>query len=133
AIAKSGPSVSLPCSTAEPLDAARRNRFPGIACRRESRWMHAAPELFASRGIQSPVAEIPNAAGTMKENMMGSHTTAKPGPDLAAGVPVASFGEGLLLQGHVAGETVLLARVGDEVLAVGGHCTHYSAPLAQGI
>ncbi len=64
---------------------------------------------------------------------MGSHTTAESGPDLAAGVPVASFGDGLLLQGHVAGEPVLLARVGDEVLAVGGRCTHYSAPLAQGI
>ena len=55
------------------------------------------------------------------------------GPDLAVGVPIAAFGDKGLLEGHVGDEPVLLARVGDDILAVGARCTHYSGPLAQGI
>ncbi|WP_378940912.1 FAD-dependent oxidoreductase [Mesorhizobium sp. ANAO-SY3R2] len=55
------------------------------------------------------------------------------GPDFAIGVPIAAFDGKGLLQGHVGGEAVLLARVGDDVLAVGGLCTHYGAPLGHGI
>ncbi|MBL0373675.1 FAD-dependent oxidoreductase [Rhizobium sp. KVB221] len=64
---------------------------------------------------------------------MASHGTNETGPDLAAGVAITAFGAKSLLQGHVAGEPVVLARVGDDVLAVGGMCTHYGAPLAHGV
>ena len=64
---------------------------------------------------------------------MASHEDQESGPDLAAGIPLAAFGDNTLLQGHVGGKPVVLARVGEEVLAVGAVCTHYSGPLAQGI
>ena len=64
---------------------------------------------------------------------MASQQSVETGPDLAVGVSIAAFGDNLILQGHVAGERVVLARVGDDVLAVSGTCTHYGAPLAQGI
>ena len=55
------------------------------------------------------------------------------GPDLAAGVALAELADGALLQGHAHGEPVLLARRGEEVFALGAHCTHYGAPLADGL
>ncbi|TIO78423.1 MAG: pyridine nucleotide-disulfide oxidoreductase [Mesorhizobium sp.] len=55
------------------------------------------------------------------------------GPDLTIGVPIAAFGDKGLLAGHVGEEPVLLALVGEEVLAVAGKCTHYGGPLAEGI
>ncbi len=54
------------------------------------------------------------------------------GPDFTAGVALADFAEGKLL-GHVADEEVLLVQVGDDVFAVGAHCTHYHGPLAEGL
>jgi NADPH-dependent 2,4-dienoyl-CoA reductase/sulfur reductase-like enzyme/nitrite reductase/ring-hydroxylating ferredoxin subunit len=70
------------------------------------------------------------------------------GPDLAQGVSLSAIGEiggspaggkpasgapsGCLL-GHAGGEPVLLVRVGDEVFAIGAHCTHYGGPLAEGL
>lgn len=64
---------------------------------------------------------------------MASHENQETGPDLTAGIPLTAFGDGNLLQGHVGKKAVVLARVGDEVLAVGATCTHYSGPLAKGI
>jgi NADPH-dependent 2,4-dienoyl-CoA reductase/sulfur reductase-like enzyme/nitrite reductase/ring-hydroxylating ferredoxin subunit len=64
---------------------------------------------------------------------MASHENQESGPDLAGGIRLSAFGDNTLLQGHVGEEAVVLARVGDEVLAVGATCTHYSGPLAQGI
>lgn len=55
------------------------------------------------------------------------------GPDLARGVDEGELGEGGTLLGHAAGEAVLLARRGDEVLAIGAKCTHYGGPLAEGL
>ncbi len=63
---------------------------------------------------------------------MSAHETSDAGPDLARGVTLAQFEGRRLLRGHVGDEAVLLARVGDEVLAVGATCTHYSGPLDQG-
>jgi apoptosis-inducing factor 3 len=37
------------------------------------------------------------------------------------------------LVGRVAGEDVLLARAGDDLFAVGAHCTHYHGPLVDGL
>src|SRR5919107_5001135 len=55
------------------------------------------------------------------------------GPDLAQGIPEADLADGALLGGHARGKPVLLARRGDEVFAIGGQCTHYGGPLAEGI
>jgi NADPH-dependent 2,4-dienoyl-CoA reductase/sulfur reductase-like enzyme/nitrite reductase/ring-hydroxylating ferredoxin subunit len=54
------------------------------------------------------------------------------GPDLAQGVAIEDFVDGKLL-GHVGDEEVLLVRRGDEIFAVGAHCTHYHGPLAEGL
>lgn len=64
---------------------------------------------------------------------MSSHEPQETGPDLTQGVAIDAFGANGLLQGHVDGEPVVLARVGDEIMAVGANCTHYGAPLAHGI
>jgi NADPH-dependent 2,4-dienoyl-CoA reductase/sulfur reductase-like enzyme/nitrite reductase/ring-hydroxylating ferredoxin subunit len=56
-----------------------------------------------------------------------------PGPDLGSGVPLASVPATGVLAGHVDGTAVLLARLDDGILAVGGTCTHYGAPLADGL
>lgn len=55
------------------------------------------------------------------------------GPDLAAGIAVAGLVDGGTLAGHVGNESVLLARRGDEIFAIGATCTHYGAPLAEGL
>jgi NADPH-dependent 2,4-dienoyl-CoA reductase/sulfur reductase-like enzyme/nitrite reductase/ring-hydroxylating ferredoxin subunit len=55
------------------------------------------------------------------------------GPDLAAGVEVRSIGPGQLIAGHAFGEPVLLVHVEPNWFAVGGRCTHYGAPLDQGV
>jgi apoptosis-inducing factor 3 len=54
------------------------------------------------------------------------------GPDLTQGVAIEDFVDGKLL-GHVGDEEVLLVRRGDEIFAVGAHCTHYHGPLAEGL
>lgn len=64
---------------------------------------------------------------------MATQASADKGPDLTAGVTLADFGDRQVLRGHVGKKSVLLARVGDEVLAVGAKCTHYSGPLEQGL
>jgi NADPH-dependent 2,4-dienoyl-CoA reductase/sulfur reductase-like enzyme/nitrite reductase/ring-hydroxylating ferredoxin subunit len=55
------------------------------------------------------------------------------GPDFASGVPLSGIPDGGMLAGHALGRPVLLARHGDELFAVGGSCTHYSGPLAEGL
>ncbi|MGO4835356.1 FAD-dependent oxidoreductase, partial [Rhizobiaceae sp. 2RAB30] len=64
---------------------------------------------------------------------MASHGSEDSGPDLSTGIPSAMLDGKDLLQGHVGEETVVLARRGDEVFALGGKCTHYQAPLADGL
>ena len=55
------------------------------------------------------------------------------GPDLAKGVALSKVADGAMLLGHAHGEPVLLARRGDELFAIGAICTHYNAPLADGL
>lgn len=63
-----------------------------------------------------------------------AHTdSVPPGPDLGKGVPLASVTRGGVLAGHVDGEPVLLSRLDDGCHAVGGSCTHYGAPLGEGL
>jgi NADPH-dependent 2,4-dienoyl-CoA reductase/sulfur reductase-like enzyme/nitrite reductase/ring-hydroxylating ferredoxin subunit len=55
------------------------------------------------------------------------------GPDLAKGVELSAIADGTMLLGHAGGEPVLLARRGDELFAIGAVCTHYGAPLNEGL
>jgi nitrite reductase/ring-hydroxylating ferredoxin subunit len=55
------------------------------------------------------------------------------GPDLAQGLAEADLADGQMIGGHVDGEAVLLTRRGDEVFALDAVCTHYGAPLAEGL
>jgi NADPH-dependent 2,4-dienoyl-CoA reductase/sulfur reductase-like enzyme/nitrite reductase/ring-hydroxylating ferredoxin subunit len=64
---------------------------------------------------------------------MSSEQTQETGPDLTLGIPISELPPETMLVGHADGETVLLARHGDEFFAVGAACSHYHAPLAQGL
>ncbi|MEO7360849.1 MAG: FAD-dependent oxidoreductase [Gemmatimonadaceae bacterium] len=55
------------------------------------------------------------------------------GPDLAGGVATHSLQDGGMLLGQVEGEAVLLSRVGNDFFATGAKCTHYGAPLSDGL
>jgi NADPH-dependent 2,4-dienoyl-CoA reductase/sulfur reductase-like enzyme/nitrite reductase/ring-hydroxylating ferredoxin subunit len=55
------------------------------------------------------------------------------GPDLVEGVAVSRLADGAMLLGHAHGEPVLLTRRGGEVFAIGALCTHYGAPLVDGL
>src|ERR687884_936492 len=55
------------------------------------------------------------------------------GPDLKEGISIDDLGDGAMLGGHADGEAVVLVRRGNDVYAIGGTCTHYSAPLADGL
>ena len=53
--------------------------------------------------------------------------------DLTNGIPEADLADGAMLVGRVGEETVLLARRGQEIFAVGASCTHYGGPLGEGL
>lgn len=55
------------------------------------------------------------------------------GPDFAEGVDVATIPDSDMLLGHARGEAVLLVRRGEEFFAIGATCTHYGAPLVDGL
>jgi apoptosis-inducing factor 3 len=54
-------------------------------------------------------------------------------PDLVEGLALSSIADGAMLLGHAHGEPALLARRGDDLFAIGAMCTHYGAPLEQGL
>src|SRR6516165_6237445 len=64
---------------------------------------------------------------------MGGGQEELKGPDLSSGIPVSDLADGAMLLGHAEGESVLLARRGDEIFAIGATCSHYSGPLAEGL
>jgi NADPH-dependent 2,4-dienoyl-CoA reductase/sulfur reductase-like enzyme/nitrite reductase/ring-hydroxylating ferredoxin subunit len=53
--------------------------------------------------------------------------------DLEAGIAIETLADGAIVKGHVGGEDAILVRRGQEYFAVGGLCTHYHAPLANGL
>jgi NADPH-dependent 2,4-dienoyl-CoA reductase/sulfur reductase-like enzyme/nitrite reductase/ring-hydroxylating ferredoxin subunit len=55
------------------------------------------------------------------------------GPDLTQGIPLAELADGGKLVGHAGGEQILLVRRGTEIFAIGAECTHYHAPLVDGL
>jgi NADPH-dependent 2,4-dienoyl-CoA reductase/sulfur reductase-like enzyme/nitrite reductase/ring-hydroxylating ferredoxin subunit len=64
---------------------------------------------------------------------MAAEPTELSGPDFATGVELSSIPDGGMLLGHALGEPVLLVRRGHEAFAIGAICTHYGAPLADGL
>lgn len=64
---------------------------------------------------------------------MSTEATELTGPDFGFGVPVDRLADGQMVAGHASGEAVLVVRRGAEYFAVGAHCTHYGAPLADGL
>jgi len=62
---------------------------------------------------------------------MSTNTLA--GPDLVEGVALSQLGENSMLLGHAYGEPVILARRDDELFAISALCTHYGAPLVDGL
>jgi NADPH-dependent 2,4-dienoyl-CoA reductase/sulfur reductase-like enzyme/nitrite reductase/ring-hydroxylating ferredoxin subunit len=54
-------------------------------------------------------------------------------PDFTTGVAASDLKDGGTLLGRVGKAEVVLARAGDEVFAVGAHCSHYHGPLAHGL
>src|SRR5688572_30780896 len=55
------------------------------------------------------------------------------GPDLTTGLAKDEIADGEKILGHVNEDDVLLVRRGEEFFAVGAHCTHYHAPLVDGL
>jgi nitrite reductase/ring-hydroxylating ferredoxin subunit len=64
---------------------------------------------------------------------MSDQPQSQNGPDLTGGIPANSLAEGVPLLGHVQGEPVILVRRGSEVFSIGGSCSHYGGPLADGL
>jgi NADPH-dependent 2,4-dienoyl-CoA reductase/sulfur reductase-like enzyme/nitrite reductase/ring-hydroxylating ferredoxin subunit len=61
------------------------------------------------------------------------HAEELTGPDLENGVRISSVLAGDMVAGHAFGEPVLLAHVEPNWFAIGAKCTHYGAPLAEGV
>jgi NADPH-dependent 2,4-dienoyl-CoA reductase/sulfur reductase-like enzyme/nitrite reductase/ring-hydroxylating ferredoxin subunit len=55
------------------------------------------------------------------------------GPELSQPIPLGDIPDGGVLVGQLKGEPVLLVRNRDDVYAVAAACTHYGAPLADGV
>ena len=55
------------------------------------------------------------------------------GPDFTQGVELSTIPEEHMLLGHACGEPVLLIRRRGEMFAISATCTHYGAPLGDGL
>jgi nitrite reductase/ring-hydroxylating ferredoxin subunit len=64
---------------------------------------------------------------------MGDSPAPSTGPDLTQGVALSDLREGGMLLGSAHGEAVLLVMHDGQVFAVSAACSHYGAPLADGI
>jgi NADPH-dependent 2,4-dienoyl-CoA reductase/sulfur reductase-like enzyme/nitrite reductase/ring-hydroxylating ferredoxin subunit len=54
------------------------------------------------------------------------------GTDFRSGIALRDLREGRMLRGRIDGEDAVVLRSGNEVFAVGAHCSHYHGPLAEG-
>ncbi|HXS42852.1 MAG TPA: FAD-dependent oxidoreductase [Stellaceae bacterium] len=54
-------------------------------------------------------------------------------PDLKEGIAEGDLADGAMLVGQVDDSTVLLARRGKDIFAIGASCTHYGGPLGEGL
>lgn len=52
---------------------------------------------------------------------------------LVDGLALADLADGTMATGHAHGESVLVARRGDEILAITAKCSHLGAPLGKGL
>lgn len=64
---------------------------------------------------------------------MTEHSDELTGPDLTKGIDISNIGPGQIVAGHAFNEPVLLVRAEQNWYAVGAKCTHYGAPLEQGL
>ncbi len=55
------------------------------------------------------------------------------GPNFALGVAINDLADGAVVSGHVAGKEAIMVRRGTEVFVLGAYCSHYHAPLADGL
>jgi len=55
------------------------------------------------------------------------------GPDLTQGIALDDIADGGIIGGHVGDESVLLARRGQQIFAIGSTCSHYGGPLTEGL
>jgi apoptosis-inducing factor 3 len=55
------------------------------------------------------------------------------GPDLRGGIAESDLVDGSMLVGHVEQRPVLIARRGQEFLAIDATCSHYGGPLGEGL
>lgn len=55
------------------------------------------------------------------------------GPDLAAGLPLATLHVGAMVLGHAHGSAVLVVRRPQSIVAIGASCTHYGTALYGGL
>src|SRR5438094_344836 len=62
---------------------------------------------------------------------MSNNTLA--GPDLGEGIALSQVAQNGMLLGHAHGEPVILARRDDQLSAIGALCSHYGAPLVDGL
>ena len=56
-----------------------------------------------------------------------------PAPDFKNGFAISDIPDGASVLGRVDDEDAILVRKGDQLFAVGAHCTHYHGPLAEGL
>ncbi|WP_027805160.1 apoptosis inducing factor family protein [Paraburkholderia caledonica] len=64
---------------------------------------------------------------------MTETTSTQAGPDFTQGISSTEIQEGRMLTGNVGGKAALLIRHAGELFAIGATCTHYGAPLAEGL
>jgi NADPH-dependent 2,4-dienoyl-CoA reductase/sulfur reductase-like enzyme/nitrite reductase/ring-hydroxylating ferredoxin subunit len=53
--------------------------------------------------------------------------------DFQGGIAIGELADGAMIKGRVGGEDAILVRRGNDYFAVGALCTHYHAPLADGL